>query len=359
MLDIKNDVNIRKFIDSIYDNKEQSNKLKLILESKIDNSFNNIKQVLLIGEMKFKSISSIVDKLLYADPTKLSYKVSYKDGKIDKINIFDDENNFYIKSEDAKNTVALIRSGYKNQLISYLCKQLKEIGVLVINDPECVSISNDKYLTALNLEKYSISQPKFVLVESDDIHKGDSKKLDEKLKKIYKESDDDTKYVCKLLGGHGGKGVFLCRKSNITSVLQCIFAIDKECKILVQEKLDIKDGDIRAHVITIKGKQKIIDVTLREKGSNDFRTNLSLGNHQKENYKLTPEQETIVKETAKASGLIWCGVDLLQTDSNKNYVIEYNGAPGPPSDMTTDQEELLKNNEEFYLKLLNTIDDLL
>ena len=83
------------------------------------------------------------------------------------------------------------------------------------------------------LKKNDIPQPNFVLVSHTDINKGDDKPLQEKLKKLYNKINDDTKFVCKILGGHGGKGVFICKYSNITSVLQAFFAIDEECQILV------------------------------------------------------------------------------------------------------------------------------
>ena len=229
------------------------------------------------------------------------------------------------------------------------------MGFIVINDQMFVNISNNKYLLAMLLKKNDIPQPKFVLVSHRDINKEDDKPLQEKLKKLYNKIDDDTKFVCKLLNGHGGKGVFICKKSNINGILQCLFAIDDECQILVQEFCDIDGGDIRVNVITLNGKQEIFNVGMRTKGDKDFRTNLSLGNTLKEDIKLTPEQKKIALDTAKVSGLIWCGVDLMPLKNGKTYVVEYNGSPGPMSDLNMSQEDLEKSNEEFYGKFLETI----
>lgn len=352
--------NLEYFIENFYEDKNNSTKLKDILiekSNKINESktnYSKIKRVILIGEMKFKSLRLVSPKLDYADPTKLKYIISE-----DSIEVFDDEYKFKVNKTDSKDTVIFIRSGYKNNYIKFLLDKFIEFGFLVINDPTYVNISNDKFLSATLLDTYNIPQPKYVLIDSNDIHKGDDKELNKKLKTLYDKITDDTKFVCKILNGHGGKGVFLCTKSNITSVLQCFFAINNECKILVQEFLNIKEGDIRVHVITLNNKQTIINSSLRKKSENNFRTNLSLGNSQIKNYELTKEQKELALKTAKSSGLIWCGVDILPLENNKNVVIEYNGAPGPPSELTQDKDSLEKENEEFYTNLLETINNMI
>ena len=350
------------FIDSFYNNPEDRDKLKKSLKSIHEDKAKTSKlsTVVLIGEMKYKSLRLVSKKLKYADPTKLEYKTFTDDkNNVIKINIDDSEYKFSLNNEDTKDHIIIIRSGYKNPYIANLAKIMIEMGFKVFNNPEFVNISNDKFLSAQLLDRNNIPQPKYVLIESSDIKRGDDSKLEKKLSKIYKKIDDNTKFVCKLLNGHGGSGVFLCSKSNIMSVLQCFFAIDKDCKILVQEFLQIKDGDIRVHVITINDKQVILDSSMRKKSSSDFRTNISLGNSQIPDIELSTQQKELALKTAKASGLLWCGVDILPLEDGSNVVIEYNGAPGPPSELTTDPETLEKSNEDFFSKLLETIDLLL
>lgn len=351
------DYKLESFIENFYGNEDDNQRLKdaykkiLINESVTPNKIN---RVVLIGEMRFASLRKSVKKLDYADPTKLAYEI-----KDDKIKVDDGEYKFSLSPKDIDNTIVIVRSGYKNPTVRFLIDEMIAMGFLVFNDPSAVNISNNKYLLAMLLKKHGLPQPKFVLVTKADIHKEDDDLLQDKLSKIYKDIDDDTKFVCKILGGHGGKGVFVCRKSNITSILQALFAISEDCEILIQEFCDIKDGDIRAHVLTIGNKQEILSVTMRNKGDKDFRTNLSLGNTQTDGIELTDEQKEIVLNTAKASGLAWCGVDLLPLTNGKNVVIEYNGSPGPPSELTTDQETLEKSNIEFYSSLLETINKML
>ena len=350
---IHDNYELENFIEDFYENKEDVERLThayktyMINESKLNSKIN---RVVLIGEMRYKSLRKAAGKLDYADPEKLWYEI-----KEDKIKVDDGEYQFTLDIKDKEGTIIIVRSGYKNPNIHFLLFEMIRMGFLVINDPTYVNISNNKYLLGMLLKKYDIPQPKFVLVSHQDINKGDDKILQEKLKKLYRNIDDDTKFVCKILGGHGGKGVFICKHSNITSVLQAFFAIDEECQILVQEFCEIDGGDIRVNVITLNGKQEIFNVTMRNKSSNDFRTNLSLGNTLKEDIKLTPEQKKIALDTAKASGLVWCGVDLMPLKNGKTYVVEYNGSPGPMSDLNMNKEDVEKSNEVFYGKFLETI----
>lgn len=346
---------ITELSESLY----QGRKPEIITESKSDevpenyevSHLKHLDRIILIGEMRYKSLTSqdniTVD---YADPTKLQYELSE-----DKIHVFDGEYEFDVTPQDKENTIVLIRSGYKNPVVSFLLDEMYGFGLTLMNKPDAVSISNNKYLSALLLDKHNLPQPKYCLVSKQDIHKGDHKELDKKLKKVHKV-EDDTKFVCKILGGHGGQGVFLCTGSNITSVLQTFFAIKEDTLILVQEYEKIKEGDIRAHVLTLNGKQELLNVSMRKKGTSDFRTNLSLGNTM-EDYTLTDEQKDIVFAAAKASGLTWCGVDLLPLENGKNVILELNGAPGPPSEINSD--DLEKSNEEFFKSFIDTVNKLI
>jgi glutathione synthase/RimK-type ligase-like ATP-grasp enzyme len=94
---------------------------------------------------------------------------------------------------------------------------------------------------------------------------------------------------------------------------------------------------------------------MRKKESEDFRTNLSLGNTLVENVELTKEQEQLALNAAKASRLVWAGVDLLPSEK-KTYVLEINGSPGPMSDINSNNATEV--NYKFYKKLIETINEL-
>lgn len=315
-----------------------------------------VKRIVLIGELYLNSVKMLKRdgiKIEYADPTKLSFtsdssKITIYTGEKDKGTVV-------LKPSDAKDTIILMRSGYTKEVVAALLKDIASFDILVLNCPSGVNLSSDKYATACLLQKNGLPQPKFVLATSSDIDKEDHKKLDEKLKTLYGKLDDDFKYVCKILNGHGGKGVFCCRGKNIVSILQCLFKLKENCPILIQDFQEIKDGDIRAHVLTLNGKQVILNSIMRKKGK-DFRTNLSLGCDMEDDYKLTPEQEKLVKDAAMVSGLEWCGVDLLPLQNGKDIIIELNGAPGPSSPIN--DPDIEETNCKFFEKLINAIDQL-
>lgn len=314
------------------------------------------KRLVLIGELYLNSIKMLVRdhiKVEYADPTKLDFSVEEK-----TISIYTREkDNSVVKltASDAKDTFILMRSGYTNPVVHALLQAIESLGILILNCPVAVAMSSDKYTTACFLDQFKFPQPKFVLATSSDIDKEDHKKLDEKLKKLYGKLDDGFKYVCKILNGHGGKGVFCCRGKNIVSILQCLFKLKENCPILIQDFQEIKDGDIRVHVLTLNGKQKILSSIMRKKGK-DFRTNLSLGCDMEDDYKLSPEQEKLALEVAKASGLEWCGVDMLPLQNGKTIIVELNGAPGPSSPINDPNIE--ETNCKFFEKLINAMEEL-
>lgn len=262
-------------------------------------------------------------------------------------------------SKDKENTVVYMKSGYmKNEMI-YLCKKFITNNFIVLNNSDNVFISSDKYLTALLLDEYNINQPKYQLFDSSDCDKDDCSEFDKKLKLIYGNLNDDNKYVCKLLIGSGGTGVFICNGTNILSIMQCLFSIDKDIKILVQQKLSIKDGDIRAYVFTYNDKQEVVTCITRKKLNSDFRTNLSLGSTM-EQYEMTPEQEKFVKNAAKCSGLLYCGIDAcVNEDDNKLYVIEINGSPDAPVADALDDDTYKELEKKYYNKFTNILMNLI
>lgn len=330
----------------------------MVFESAVpvfEKNTNKVSRLILISEKYYKSVQALKDigiKTDYADPELLEYII-----KNDVITVSDGEHKFTVSKADKDSTIVFIKSGYSQQILAYLYEELAKLGVLVINTPNAVANTANKWITYELLQNAGFPQPTSVLVSSNDVSKKDDSLLIKKLRSIYKKEDDSNKYVCKLLKSHGGHGVFCCREKNIVSILQAIFAVKDTENILIQKALDIKDGDIRVNVLTIDGKQTIINAVKRSGGSSgDFRTNLSLGGHSEE-ITLTKEQERLAYEAAKVSGLTWAGVDILEDKTGKLYIIEVNGAPGTPFDVE-DQEDLLKKNTEFYASLIKKIDSL-
>ena len=261
---------------------------------------------------------------------------------------------------ESSTTVVYAKAGYLLNNITYLLNKFVEHNFIVLNDPRKITISSDKYLTAKMLSEYNISQPNYVLFEYGDCIGDDSitSSFEKKLKPIYGNLKDENKYICKILDGHGGSGVFMCNRKNILSILQCMFSIDRYRQILVQQKLTIKDGDIRVYVLSYNGKQEIVASITRKKADDDFRTNISLGSTF-ENFELTKKQEEFAKNVAAQSGLIFCGVDMcIDEETNKLYVIELNGAPGAPVAIGLQPEENHRQHSEYYIEFTNKLIDI-
>ena len=218
----------------------------------------------------------------------------------------------------------------------------------------------DKYDSAVLFQKGNIPQPRFTLMTKEILY--DEKLYLESMQELYpKWSIEDTDknkdfdVVMKILDGHGGTGVALIDGKRIYAVLQMIFAIDPERRILLQKREEADGGDIRVHVLTLRDKQVILAAMKRIKIGNDFRSNVSLG-AEAESVELTPEQEQIALKTAQLSKLPWCAVDImpLVKGSNKeigdNVVLEINASPG-----TAGITDVIGVN--FVNILLNELDD--
>lgn len=351
--------NIEELTEEILSNNRQVTESKDISPANIpddvikQSNLKHVDRLILIGETYLKSIKMLSENGIKTEFACIDdFDYSIKNGEL---TIKSDKQTIELKSSDSENTVILVRSGYTKPIVNSVLKQAEEIGILVINGVNEVAVSSDKFLTAELLNKYGINQPKYCLITPQDIDKDDTAKAEKKIKQLYDKVNDDTKFVCKILNGHGGRGVFICRYSNIISILQCLFAIDEKILILVQEFGELKDGDVRVHVVSLNGKQEIVDSIIRLQGKSDFRTNLSLGN-QMDAYELSPAQKQLALDAAKASGLVWCGVDIMPLTNGDNKIVEFNGAPGPSSNI--DDKNIDVTNFKFFTKIINTINSL-
>lgn len=262
------------------------------------------------------------------------------------ISIDDDNSNehFSITADNKWDTI--IFQGQANDNISNnyvgLMKAFELLGMYMFNTINPIEIASNKYLSANLLSAHGIPQPRYVLITHDLLEQTnpDNKNdisicpgFEKMLDYIYdsnvplNSTNNDIQYVVKILGGSLGIGVFICNRSEITSILQTIFAIDEKAELIIQQFKE-NTGDIRVHVFSVDGKNyEILAAMKRNKISGDFRSNVSLG-ATTDKYELTKEQENIVLNVAHASGCKWVGVDLMECKDNTNVVIEYNSSPG-------------------------------
>ena len=278
-----------------------------------------------------------------------------------KITITDGDEKMVIEKESNIDTLIFSRLGVQDEdQCEHVVELLQDRGFLVLNPVKYSALACNKYDSAVLFKKGEIPQPRFCLMTKEILY--DEKMYEEAMKELYpkwdiNDSDKNADYqvVMKILDGHGGTGVALIDGKRIYAVLQMIFAIDPEQRILLQKKEEADGGDIRVHVLTLRDKQVILAAMKRVKLGGDFRSNVSLG-AEAEPVKLTPEQEQIALKTAQLSKLPWCAVDImpLVKGSNKeigdNVVLEINASPG-----TAGITEVIKHN--FVNVLLNELDD--
>ena len=279
----------------------------------------------------------------------------------EEIVITDGDKKMVIHDESNTDTLIFARLGVQDEdQCEHIVKLLQDRGFLVLNPVQYSAVACDKYESAVLFEKGNIPQPKFTLMTKEILY--DEKLYHEAMKSIYPKWDsknpdknEDFTFVVKILDGHGGTGVAMLDGKKILAVLQMIFAIDPERRLIVQKKEEADGGDIRVHVLTLRDKQIILAAMKRVKLGGDFRSNVSLG-ATAEKVELTPEQEQIALKTAKLSKLPWCAVDImpLVKGSNKeigdNVVLEINASPG-----TDGISEVIEHN--FVNILLNELND--
>ena len=355
-------VNYHKVISNIYNNiMENNNK-----NNKTEKSETNIKHIIWIyttspSEALVKFCKDKNIKLDYINIDDCQYEIKDNDNIIIKSNNKTISINKNIK--DNKSILVICRKGYNDDNINVLLNLFTDYNLTVINKPESVEICSNKYKTAKLLSENDIPQPNYILVTTNDIHKTDNKEFEAKLKTIYNKLDDELIYICKILSGHGGTGVFKCRGKNILSILQCLYKLSSNTEILVQEYKKT-DGDVRVNVLTLGNNQKILNVVKRNKINGDFRSNLSLGAETR-NYELSSEQKELVLKVAKLSGLTWAGIDLLvynKSDKNDNKtnkiytdVIEINAVPGTMCEHNSDKETKISHDYKFWESLIDNI----
>lgn len=283
------------------------------------------------------------------------------DEREEEIKISDNDETFAIKEESNLDTLIFSRLGVQGEdQCEHIVQLLQDRGFLVLNPVKYSALACNKYDSAVLFEKGKIPQPKFTLMTKDILY--DKKSYQNAMREVYPKWDventdknEDYKVVIKILDGHGGTGVALIDGKKLYAILQLIFAINPEQKILIQKCEEADGGDIRVHVLTLRDKQVILAAMKRIKIGNDFRSNVSLG-AEAEPVKLTPEQEQIALKTAQLSHLPWCAVDImpLVKGSNKelgdNAVLEINASPG-----TAGISDVMKEN--FINILLNELTD--
>jgi ribosomal protein S6--L-glutamate ligase len=257
---------------------------------------------------------------------------------------------FKIDSED---TAILTRRGVvRSTMTRDIISQLEDANFFVVNTLESILACENKFVTSKILMNSGIPVPRMAIVDGE-----------ESIDSALKEIGGQFPVVLKMLSGSHGIGVSIIESlASLKSVLQTMWKIDSNIETLIQEKID-SDYDLRIHVLTKRFNSPRPDKTdsvllgymRRNRVKKDFRTNYSLGGTV-EKTKVTPEQEQIAIEAAKAVGCNWCGVDLIvDKKTGKNYVLEVNSSPGTQGLKKATGVDVVKDIVDFISDKTNWI----
>ena len=239
------------------------------------------------------------------------------------------------------NTICITRrTCIKNSESRDFVRELEKLGYVMINSLDCIDACEDKFVTYKKLKDAGVPTPKTAIITSSSLNK-----LQEKVDSI----GGSFPIIGKILNGTQGVGVMIFDSMmSLRSCLQTMFKMSPKSDIILQEKIN-SEYDLRVHVLYKSFERmtpgidnfEIIGCMRRNLLDGDFRSNYSLGSTA-EKGTLTPEQEKIAKQAAKAVNARWCGVDLIMDSRTKqSYVIEVNASPGTKGVTTQTKDDVV------------------
>jgi RimK family alpha-L-glutamate ligase len=186
--------------------------------------------------------------------------------------------------------------------------RLEEMGVYVMNSPDAIERSVDKFYTSGLLEDAGIRTPRTVITE----------KFDEAITAF---SDLEGDVVVKPLFGSLGFGMTRLTDEDIAyRVFRTLEQIGGV--YYIQEFIPHRNEDIRAFVVG----GRVVASMLRTAKS--WKTNIAGGGEAKP-CELDDYLAELSLKAAKVIGLDYTGVDLLRSEEDETfYVIEVNSTPG-------------------------------
>lgn len=217
----------------------------------------------------------------------------------------------YFENELVDNVQAIIpRIGASNTFYgTSVVRHFEAMGAFTVVTSEGIANSRDKWTCFQILAKNQIPVPKTFFASYFE--------FEEQLNTF-----NGSPVIIKLLEGTHGEGVILTESpQNALATIETLNAAG--VKFLIQEYIKESNGaDVRA--IVVDG--VVVAAMKRKSKAGDFRSNLHRGGSS-ETIELSSAEEKIAIKAAKALGLGFCGVDILQS-KNGPLVLEVNSTPG-------------------------------
>lgn len=188
-------------------------------------------------------------------------------------------------------------------------RHFEAMGVFTVVSSLGITNSRDKWTCFQVLAKHQIPMPRTIFASYYD--------FEEQLNTFKGKP-----IIIKLLEGTHGEGVILTESpQNALATVETLNAAG--VKFLMQEYIEeVKGSDVRA--IVVDG--VVVAAMKRKSKAGDFRSNLHRGGSS-EIIELSTAEEKLAIKAAKAMGLGFCGVDILQS-KNGPLVLEINSTPG-------------------------------
>lgn len=188
-------------------------------------------------------------------------------------------------------------------------RHFEAMGVFTVVSSLGITNSRDKWTCFQVLAKHQIPMPRTIFASFYD--------FEEQLNTFKGKP-----IIIKLLEGTHGEGVILTESpQNALATVETLNAAG--VKFLMQEYIEeVKGSDVRA--IVVDG--VVVAAMKRKSKAGDFRSNLHRGGSS-EIIELSTAEEKLAIKAAKAMGLGFCGVDILQS-KNGPLVLEINSTPG-------------------------------
>lgn len=185
--------------------------------------------------------------------------------------------------------------------------RLARLGIPVINSPRCIERSVDKYFASALLEEAGLPTPRTLV----------SERFDDAMAGFHEMGGD---VVVKPLFGAEGRGIV--RVTDADLAYRTFRALELARAVFyLQEYVPHGGKDIRAFVV---GGRVVAAMTRRSGG---WKTNLAQG-ARAERLDLPPVLGELSRRAASVLEADYAGVDLLQGEDGRLFVLEVNGIPG-------------------------------
>lgn len=187
-----------------------------------------------------------------------------------------------------------------------LLHRLRRLGLFIINPPQAIERSVDKYYALALLEEAGLPVPRTIVTES----------ASEALKAFHELGGD---VVIKPI--FGSRGIGSTRVSDPDVAERIFRALEYHRQVIyVQEYIPHGNYDLRLFVLG----SRVIAAMRRV--ANTWKTNVSLGATPVP-YKPTKEIEDLAVRASETIGCEVSGVDILESDRGP-FIIELNSQPG-------------------------------